>query len=63
MSFSLDNIRFWNIGALAEASSDVTSRARIAEEVRRILSDGAEALDEGWAGRAAESFSALLSGS
>lgn len=54
MSYGIGDLRRWDTGGLTTASGAVATRESAAEDARRILSDGREALDEGWDGRAAD---------
>lgn len=54
MTYSVGLVRNWEIAALSQAGDAVADRASVARDVRSILSDGGEALDEGWDGRAAD---------
>lgn len=50
----MGDVRRWETGALAAAGEAVASRASVAIESRHALTEGAENLDEGWDGRAAD---------
>ncbi|WP_314037044.1 WXG100 family type VII secretion target [Dietzia sp. CH92] len=54
MSYSVGDVRRWEVAALTGAADAVTSRVGEAAEARRGLVSGGEALDEGWDGRAAD---------
>jgi len=54
MSYSMGDLRRWEVSALASAAGAVAGRAATATEARGVLADGGEVLDEGWDGRAAE---------
>ncbi|WP_295648052.1 WXG100 family type VII secretion target [uncultured Dietzia sp.] len=54
MTYSVGQVRNWEVGALVEAGDAVAGRASVAHDVRSILSEGGEALDEGWDGLAAD---------
>lgn len=54
MTYSVGQVRDWEVGALVEAGDAVAGRASVAHDVRSILSDGGEVLDEGWDGLAAD---------
>ena len=54
MSYTIGDLRRWDTGGLTVAGTAVATRESEAEDARRILSDGREALDEGWDGVAAE---------
>lgn len=53
MSYTVGDIRRWDVSALIVAGHEVGRRGSVAEDARRNLSDGSEALDEGWDGLAA----------
>lgn len=54
MTYSVGQVRNWELGALIEAGDAVAGRASVAQDARSILSDGGEVLDEGWDGLAAD---------
>ena len=54
MSYSVGDVRRWEVAALTGAAHAVTSRVKVAGEARRGLVSGGEGLDEGWDGRAAD---------
>lgn len=54
MTYSVGQVRKWNAEALAAAGDAVGARGAEAGEVRRFLSDGGDALAEGWEGHAAD---------
>lgn len=54
MSYSVGDVRRWETGALAAAGEAGANRGSVATESRLSLAEGAENLDEGWDGRAAE---------
>ncbi|MGN0102029.1 MAG: WXG100 family type VII secretion target [Dietzia sp.] len=54
MSYSVGDVRRWEIAALTGAADAVTSRVGDATEARRGLVGGGEGLYEGWDGRAAD---------
>ncbi|MFL0580568.1 hypothetical protein [Dietzia sp. 179-F 9C3 NHS] len=54
MSYAIGELRRWDAGGVGVAGSAVVTRAGDAEDARRILSGGREALADGWEGVAAE---------
>lgn len=54
MSYTVGDIRRWDVSALAGAGAEVGRRASTVEGVRSELSDGAASLDDGWDGLAAD---------
>lgn len=54
MTYSVGRVRVWNAGALTVAGDAVAARGSEAGDVRRFLSEGGDALAEGWQGRAAD---------
>lgn len=53
MSYTVGEIRRWDVSALTGAGGEVGRQGSVAEDARRDLADGAAALDEGWDGLAA----------
>lgn len=53
MSYTVGDIRRWDVSALSGAGGLLSQRGTTVEDVRRNLSDGAATLDEGWDGHAA----------
>ena len=54
MTYSVGQVRNWEVGALIEAGDAVSGRVSVAQDAQSILSDGGEVLDEGWDGLAAD---------
>lgn len=54
MGYAIGELRRWDTGGLGAAGTAVAAREAEAEDARRILSDGREAMGEGWDGLAAE---------
>lgn len=54
MTYSVGQVRNWETGALLGVGDAVADKASVAQDARSILSEGGEALDEGWDGRAAD---------
>lgn len=62
MSYTVGDIRRWDMSALIGTGHQVGRRRSVAEAARRNLSDGAAALDEGWDGHAATSVLEVAEG-
>ena len=62
MSYSVGDVRRWDTTALITAGEELADRRAVAEDARRALADGAEALDEGWDGLAADAVLGAVEG-
>jgi len=62
VAYSVAEIRRWDAGGLATAGTAVAERLDRVESVRRTLTEGRDALDDGWDGRAAEAVLAAAEG-
>lgn len=54
MSWTVADIRRWDVSALAGAGGEVGRQHSVAQGIRRDLVDGAAELDDGWDGEAAD---------
>ncbi|GLB65186.1 hypothetical protein NCCP2495_30660 [Dietzia sp. NCCP-2495] len=54
MSYSVAEVRLWDVSALNDAARAVGAQSEMAVRARYTLTDGAETLDEGWDGLAAQ---------
>ena len=54
MSWTVGDIRRWDVSAVAGAGGEVGRQHSVAQGIRRDLVDGAVELDDGWDGAAAD---------
>lgn len=62
MSYTIGQVRRWDTEGVTTTSSAVAERQAVTEEAREILTEGRQALNEGWDGVAADAVLAAAEG-